>query len=123
MVDSINTNVNRLKKALLAEIRKQNIEFAELSDEELQRLLFHHNDGLRLSLTGFMQCKSIFTAYSFEIPETIKTKHRFGLSKLEYPYFFTKRRLVLFSEMDASMVKLCGGVEPFLESCYQFEPY
>ncbi len=121
MVDTINTNVNRLQRALLTEIRRQNEEFSENSDEELQRLLFHHNDGLRLSLTGFMKCKAIFTAYSFEIPETIKTKHRFGLSKLEYPYFFTKRRLVLFSEMDASMVKLCGGIEPFLESCYQFE--
>jgi hypothetical protein len=121
MVDFINTNVSPLKKAIFAEIRKHTIEYSEKSDEELQRLFFHHNDGLRLSLTGFMQCKSIFTAYSFEIPETIKTKHRFGLSKLEYPYFFTKRRLVLFSEMDASMVKLCGGIEQFLESCYQFE--
>lgn len=121
MVGTINTNVNRLKKAIFNEIRKNNSEYGARDDEELQRLFFHHNDGLRLSLTGFMQCKSIFTAYSFEIPETIKSKHRFGLSKLEYPYFFTKRRLVLFSEMDASMVKLCGGIEPFLESCYQFE--
>jgi len=121
MVDTINTFVTPLKKAIFAEIRKKNSEYSEKTDEQMNHLLFHHNDGLRLSLTGFMECKPIFTAYSFEIPDTIKTKHRFGLSKLEYPYFFTKRRLVLFSEMDASMVTLCGGVEQFLESCYQFE--
>jgi len=83
----------------------------------MNTLLFHHPDGLRLSLSGFVIVKNIFTAYSFPIPEDIKTKHYFGMSKMVYPYFLTTRRLVLFSEMDAAVIKLCGGIEKFLETC------
>lgn len=111
-----------LKKAIFREVRQQaGGEVERVSDEEMNALMFHHPDGLRLSLSGFVQLKSIFTAYSFEIPENIKTRHRFGMSKMEYPYFFTKRRLVLFSEMDAMVIKLHGGIEGFLESCSQID--
>lgn len=105
-----------LKKVIFEEIRRHhNDEAINLSDDEMNKLLFHHEDGLRLSLNGFIQVKSIFTAYSFKIPDTIKTRHRFALSKMEYPYFFTQKRLVLFSEMDAMVVRLHGGIESFLE--------
>jgi hypothetical protein len=40
---------------------------------------------------------------------------------MEYPYFLTPRRLILFSEMDAMVVKLRGGIESFLESYSQFD--
>lgn len=114
----INTQMTPLKTALFTEIRKhRGGEMEELSDEQMNARIFHHPDGLRLSLNGFVQIKAIFTAYSFEIPETIKSKHRHALSKMVYPYFFTKRRLILFSEMDAMMIKLQGGVEEFLETC------
>lgn len=74
-----------------------------------------------MSSTGMAMLKKIFTAYVFEIPETIKAKHQFGMSKMEFPYFFTKRRLVLFSEMDAMVIKLHGGIEGFLENYSQMD--
>ena len=113
--------MNPLKIAIFNEVRKTIEQSSRFSDDEFNKLMFHHPDGLRLTLKGFLITKSIFTAYSFEMPETIKTRHRFGLSKLEYPYFFTKNRLILFSEMDATMVKLHGGIESFLENCSQFD--
>jgi dGTP triphosphohydrolase len=113
--------MNLLKFALFAEIRNKNEEYKSLNDDELNQLVFHHKDGLRLSLTGFMIIKKIFTAYSFSMPATIKSKHLFGLSKMEYPYFVTRRRLVLFSDMDAMVIKLAGGIEQFLETCSQIE--
>lgn len=115
---SINSKMDQLKLAIFAEVRStcKDEATAALSDEQLNILLFHHRDGLRLTLQGFMQLKGIFTAYSFAIPETLKSRHRYGLSKMEYPYFFTRKRLVLFSEMDAMMVKLHGGIEGFLET-------
>ncbi len=115
MVDDINTDVTPLKAAIFVEIRNKHAVSAALTDDELNKLIFHHPDGLRLSLGGFVTVKNIFTAYSFEIPDTIKAKHRQSLSKMEYPYFFTARRLILFSEMDASIIKLAGGVKEFLE--------
>ena len=113
--------MSALKKAIFVEVRKINDAAAALDDGQLNTLLFHHRDGLRLSLTGFRVIKSIFTAYSFEIPETLKSRHQRGMSKMEYPYFFTPRRLILFSEMDAMVVKLAGGIEAFLETCSQLD--
>jgi hypothetical protein len=113
--------MNILKKALFDEVRKNNNEVSLLTDDELNNMLFHHPEGLRLSLAGFIIVKRIFTAYSFEIPQTIKTRHHYGMGKIEYPYFFTRKRLVLFSEMDAAVIKLHGGVEGFLETCSKLE--
>jgi len=112
----INTIMNPLKKAIFVEVKNRYEEAKPLNDEQLNNLLFHHPDGLRLSLKGFLVIKSIFTAYSFEIPDTIKSKHQKSLAKMEYPYFFTQKRLILFSEMDAMVIKLHGGVQSFLEA-------
>jgi dGTP triphosphohydrolase len=112
----INTAMNPLKIAIFAEIKSKHEEAQSLNDEQLNNLLFHHPDGLRLSLTGFRVVKNIFTAYSFELPDTIKSRHQRSLGKLEYPYFLTKSRLILFSEMDAMVIKLHGGVQGFLET-------
>lgn len=105
-----------IKISLFAEIRKNNAEYEESDDDQLNAYFFYHPQNLRLSLTGFIIVKKTFTAYSFELPSTTKTKHRQALSHLEYPYFLTNKRLVLFSEMDAMMIKLSGGVENFLEN-------
>ena len=110
-----------LKNAIFTEVRNKHESAAGLSDEQLNTLLFHHPEGLRLSLTGFLVVKSIFTAYSFEIPDTLKSRHRLGMSKIQFPYFFTTKRLILFSELDASVVKLTGGIEAFLETCCQLD--
>jgi hypothetical protein len=118
---AINTDMSPLKLAIFKEVRNQNETLVSLSDEDLNKLIFHHVSGLRLSLSGFIIIKKIFTAYSFEIPVTLKTKHRYGMSKMEYPYFFTPKRLILFSEMDAMVVKIHGGIEGFLETCSQID--
>lgn len=115
MVD-INIDMTPLKKAIFVEVRSRHTETMPMSDDQLNKLLFHHPSGLRLSLKGFTIVKNIFTAYSFEIPITIKSRHQQSLSKMEYPYFFTKRRLILFSGMDAMVIKLHGGIESFLET-------
>jgi len=120
MVD-INTSMNYLKSAIFREIRKDNSEFQNQTDEDLNKILFYHPNGLRLSLTGFIAVKKVFTAYSFEMPDTLKSRHKFGLSKMAYPYFFTKRRLILFSEVDAMVIKIQGGIEGFLETCSQID--
>ena len=111
----------QIKELIFAEIRKTHEESAQLDDTQLNNLSFHHPDGLRLTLTGFRIIKNIFTAYSFEIPETLKSRHRRGMSKMTYPYFFTTRRLVLFSDTDAMVIKLSGGIEAFLETCSQID--
>lgn len=112
-----------LKIAIFNEIREKHPRSKEHTDEQLNELIFHHRTGLRLSSAGFLILKDIFTMYSFAIPATIKTKHHAAMANLEFPFFFTKSRLILFSEMDAMTVKLSGGIEQFLENCYQIDKY
>jgi len=111
----------RIKLLIFEAIREKYEEYSNTDKDELNTLIFHYPTSMRLSLTGFIVIKSIFTAYSFEMPIEIKTKHRIAMSKFEYPYFFTTSRLILFSEMDASMIKLYGGVENLLEAYYQLD--
>lgn len=112
-----------LKTAILEEVRKNHTKSEAFTDAQLHELIFHHRDGLRLSYAGFIILKNLFDIYSFEIPVTMKTKHHAALANLEFPYFFTKRRLILFSELDAMTVKLSGGIEQFLENCYQIDKF
>ena len=106
-----------LKELIFDEVRTQHETSADYSNEQLNKLLFRSSDSLRLSLGGFIIIKNIFTAYSFAIPITLKTKHQMAMSNMTYPYFLTAKRLVLFSEMDAAVITLCGGIERFLENC------
>lgn len=112
--------MNGLKEAIFNEVRQRHDKAASLNDEQLANLMFYP-DSKRLAFPGFLILKNIFTVYSFEIPVTLKAKHQIGMAKMEYPYFLTKTRLVLFSEMDAMVIKLHGGIEGFLETCFQLD--
>lgn len=108
-----------LKSAIFREVRNRHEESAMHTDEQLDQIIFLHTGStLRLSFKGFLLLKNIFTVYSFEVPYTLKAKHQIGLSRMEYPYYITAKRLILFSEMDAAVIKLYGGVEKFLENCF-----
>ena len=110
-----------LKTAIFREVRTHHEKSAELTDEQLNQILFHHPSGLRLTFQGFLILKNIFTVYSFEMDITLTAKHQIGMSTLSYPYYMTAKRLMLFSEMDATVVKLCGGIKQFLENQYNAE--
>jgi hypothetical protein len=111
--------MNSRKIIIFGEVRKEFPDLAKLDDEQLNNFLFHHPDGLRLSTVGYRVIKKIFTPYGFELPNTIKSRHQFGLGQMTAPYYLTSKRLVLFSDMDAMVVKLHGGIQGFLEICSQ----
>jgi hypothetical protein len=52
---------------------------------------------------------------------TLTAKHQIGMSVMEYPYYINPKRLILFSEMDAMVIKLQGGIKGFLETCFNLE--
>lgn len=108
-----------LKIAIFNELSKGDSEIAATSHDELNKKLFKQYDSLRLTLAGYIAIKKVFTAYSFELPYTLKARHQIGMSRMVYPYFLTAKRLILFSEMDSVMIKLHGSIEGFLENCYQ----
>lgn len=112
---------SKLKDVILNEIVSVlGSKVSHLSLDELREKVFYSSNSLRLTLIGFVYVKAIFTAYSFSIPvDKMKSKHSRALSTLKYPYFVTQKRLVLFSESDATMVKLYGDVGKFLENCIE----
>ena len=107
-----------LKVSIFTEVRKQHKKSELYSDSQLNQLMFRNADGNRLTFPGFLILKNIFTVYSYEIPITIKSRHYIGMEKMEFPYFVTTKRLVLFSEMDAVVIALHDGIEGFLEMCF-----
>jgi len=113
--------MDSLKAAIFEEVRKHHEKSKDLTYDQMNKLFFTQSSGLRLTYSGFIVLKNIFTVYSFALPATIKAKHQIGMAKMVYPYFFTSRRLILFSDMDAMMIKLHGGIEGFLEQCFQFD--
>lgn len=115
--------MSALKNAIFNEVKIKHESAGKLDNLQLNKLMFYHTDGMRLTFSGFVIIKAIFTAYSFGLPVDVKSRHRAAMSKIEYPYFFTPTRLILFSEMDATVIKLAGGVLPFLETCSQINRY
>ncbi len=108
-----------LKKLIFSELRQVYSDLETADDETLDKIIFYHRDGLRLKKIGFSYLKNIFTIYIFDLPQSLKSKHRIGMSKMSYPYYFTASKLVLFSELDSLVIKLQGGIEGFLENCNQ----
>jgi hypothetical protein len=106
--------MEELKKLIFAEIKKDCV-FVGHTDEQLDEQMFVMRGNLRLSFSGFIMLKKIFTAHSFEILKPLKAKHMMALSTLEYPYYHTPKRLILFSTSDSLILKLSGGTEQFLD--------
>jgi len=65
-----------LKIAIFNELSKNDSEIAATSHEELNNKLFKQPDSLRLTLAGYISVKKVFTAYSFELPYTLKSRHQ-----------------------------------------------
>lgn len=110
-----------LKQAIFNEVRTHVEKLKDLSNDDLNARIFHHVSGLRLTFHGFLVLKNIFTVYSFELDVKMKAKHHIGLEKMEYPYYLSTKRLVLFSETDAMVIKLHGGLSGFLENCFNID--
>ena len=111
--------MSTLKESIFREVRIHHAKSADFTDDQLNHLIFHHDSGLRLTYSGFLILKNIFTVYSFEMDDDLKSKHHMGMEKMEYPYYMTSRRLILFSEMDSMVIKLHGGIKGFLENCFR----
>lgn len=106
----------RIKTKIFEEIKRHHEKSKNLTNEQLEKIVFYHHNGLRLTFSGFLIMKGIFTTYSFEIKSELKTKHYIGMSKMVFPYYVSEKRLILFSELDAMTIKLYGGIEKFLEN-------
>lgn len=75
-------------------------------------MVFKNEKGTRFTGTGFELAKTIWKTYTIKLPDNYRTLNRTLLmldDRMEWPYYLSKRKLVLFSEMDAFEFTLYQG--------------
>ncbi len=74
--------------------------------------VFKNEKGTRFTGKGFELAKVLWKTYTINLPENYRTLNRTLLmldSRMTWPYYLSKRKLVLFSEMDAFEFTLYQG--------------
>ena len=74
--------------------------------------IFKNSKGTRFTGLGFDLASFLWKTYTVKLPQDYKIANRTLLmldSRMEWPYYLSKRKLVLFSEMDAFEFTLYSG--------------
>jgi hypothetical protein len=74
--------------------------------------VFKNNKGTRFTGLGFDLASFLWQTYTVKLPDNYKILNKTLLmldSKMEWPYYLSKKKLVLFSEMDAFEFSLYQG--------------
>jgi hypothetical protein len=108
--------MSELKQTIFNEIKAAGSGSEKITNEQLEAHMFVTQEGLRLSYSGLLLMQEQFTSHVIDISGiTFKSRHLIAISNLfKYPYYLSKKKLILFSESDAIMIQLSGGVEAFL---------
>lgn len=74
--------------------------------------VYKNSKGTRFTGLGFELAKDIWKTYTVKLPENYITLNKTLLmldSRMTWPYYLSKRKLVLFNEMDAFEFNLYQG--------------
>jgi hypothetical protein len=74
--------------------------------------IFKNSKGTRFTGLGFDLASFLWKTYTIKLPQDYKIVNKTLLmldSRMEWPYYLSKRQLVLFSEMDAFEFTLYSG--------------
>lgn len=75
-------------------------------------MIYKNSKGTRFTGLGFELAKEHWKTYSIKLPDNYITLNRTLLmldSRMTWPYYLSKRKLVLFNEMDAFEFSLYQG--------------
>jgi hypothetical protein len=74
--------------------------------------VFKNSKGTRFTGIGFDLASFLWKTYTVKLPQDYKIANRTLLmldSRMEWPYYLSKKKLILFSEMDAFEFTLYSG--------------
>jgi hypothetical protein len=74
--------------------------------------IFKNSKGTRFTGLGFDLASFLWKTYTVKLPQDYKIVNRTLLmldSRMEWPYYLSKKKLILFSEMDAFEFTLYSG--------------
>lgn len=96
----------QLSEAIFEELKKsagRDLEFFQI---------FKNIKGTRFTSTGFELAKSLWKVYPIKFKQEYRVLNKTLLlldERMEWPYYISKRQLVLFSELDAFEFTLYSG--------------
>jgi hypothetical protein len=102
----MNSLKNKISEQVLETIRTQvqrPVEFFQV---------FKNSKGTRFTGAGFEVARTIWKTYTIKLPEKYIIVNRTLLmldDRMTWPYYLSKRQLVLFNEMDAFEFSLYSG--------------
>lgn len=100
--------------------RELKIHFLELKDKpekDIVNMVFRSSANLRLTVVGKTAYSRVHPAFIYKHERALLPKHLIGIAReIKEPYYLSDRLFVIFSEEDAMMIKLCGGVNRFIET-------
>lgn len=74
--------------------------------------VYKNNKGTRFTGLGFDLASFLWKTYTVKLPQDYKIANRTLLmldSRMEWPYYLSKKKLILFSELDAFEFTLYSG--------------
>lgn len=103
---NITLSKKQISKAIFAQLKEsagQDLEFFQV---------FKNIKGTRFTSTGFELSKKIWKTYPIKFKQEYRVLNKTLLlldERMDWPYYLSKRQLVLFSEMDAFEFTLYSG--------------
>lgn len=97
---------NQISEAIFEQLKKsvgQDLEFFQI---------FKNTKGTRFTSTGYELAKRLWRTYPLKFKQEYRVLNKTLLlldERMEWPYYLSKRQLVLFSEMDAFEFTLYQG--------------
>lgn len=100
------------------EIKLHYPDIKEKDTNAIQSAMFRSTANLRLTRIGMtLYAGANHTAFTYKHDNALLPKHLMGISRqIQSPYYLTPRLFIIFSEGDALMIKLCGGLGRFIET-------
>lgn len=101
-------------------VRELKMRFSELrntSETDIMDMVFRSTANLRLTRVGMTAYSRVHTAFTYKHEHALLPKHLMGIAReIKAPYYLSEKLFVIFSEDGAMMIKLCGGVDRFIET-------
>lgn len=102
---------------VVEELKMHFSELKNAAETEIVNMIFRSTANLRLTRVGMTAYSRVHPAFTYKHEHALLPKHLMGIGReITSPYYLSEKIFVIFSEEDAMMIKLCGGVDRFLET-------
>lgn len=105
------------QNSIAMELKMHFLELKDKSAGDIMSMVFRSSANLRLTGVGKTAYSRVHPAFIYKHDHNLLPRHLMGIAReITAPYYLSDTLFVIFSEEDAMMIKLCGGVNKFIET-------